>query len=102
MSTATTASFLGTLIGLCMLALLAPYLADYALEFQTHEYLWLAVFGILISGRLTASEDPLKGWLAGVLGLSVAMVGMEKLYMTERFTFGIVELQGALTLSRLW
>lgn len=98
MSTATTASFLGTVIGLLMLAVLAPYLADYALEFQTHEYLWLAVFGILISGRLTASKDPLKGWLAGILGLSVAMVGMEKLYMTERFTFGIVELQGGINL----
>ena len=69
MGTATTGSFLGTLIGMVFLATVAPKLADYALAFQTHEFLWLAVFGILISGQLTAMDDPLKGWIAGFLGL---------------------------------
>lgn len=98
MGTATTGSFLGTLIGMLFLATVAPILADYALAFQTHEYLWLAVFGILISGQLTAMEDPIKGWIAGFLGLSVAMIGQEGLYMTDRFTFGYTGLQGGIGL----
>ena len=98
MGIATTGSFLGTLIGLFFLATIAPVLADYALQFQTHEFFWLAIFGILISGQLTAAEDPLKGWIAGFLGLAVAMIGQEGLYMTDRFTFGYTEMQGGINL----
>lgn len=98
MGIATTGSFLGTVIGMFFLATIAPILADYALQFQTHEYLWLALFGVLIAGQLTAIDDPLKGWIAGFLGLSVAMVGQEGLYMTDRFTFGYTEMQGGIGL----
>jgi len=98
MGTATTGSFLGTIIGMVFLATIAPKLADYALEFQTHEFLWLAIFGVLIAGQLTAMEDPIKGWIAGFLGLAVAMIGQEGLYMTDRFTFGFTEMQGGIGL----
>lgn len=98
MGVATTGSFLGTLIGMFFLATIAPILAEYALQFQTHEFFWLALFGILISGQLTAMEDPLKGWIAGFLGLGVAMIGQEGLYMTNRFTFGFTEMQGGINL----
>jgi len=98
MGVATTGSFLGTVIGMFFLATIAPILADYALKFQTHEYFWLAIFGILIAGQLTALEDPIKGWIAGFLGLSVAMIGQEGLYMTDRFTFGYTEMQGGINL----
>jgi len=98
MGIATTGSFLGTLIGMFFLATVAPILAEYALSFQTHEFFWLAIFGVLISGQLTAAEDPLKGWIAGFLGLAVAMIGQEGLYMTDRFTFGYTEMQGGINL----
>ncbi|MCB2100264.1 MAG: tripartite tricarboxylate transporter permease [Rhodobacterales bacterium] len=98
MGVATTGSFLGTVIGMFFLATIAPILADYALKFQTHEFFWLAIFGILISGQLTALEDPLKGWIAGFLGLAVAMVGQEGLYMTDRFTYGFTEMQSGVNL----
>ncbi len=98
MGTATTGSFLGTVIGIFFLATIAPLLAEYALQFQTHEFLWLALFGILVSGQLTAPDDPLKGWIAGFLGLGVAMIGQEKLYMTDRFTFGFTEMQSGINL----
>lgn len=98
MGVATTGSFLGTVIGMFFLATIAPILADYALQFQTHEFFWLAIFGVLIAGQLTALDDPLKGWIAGFLGLSVAMVGQEGLYMTDRFTYGFTEMQGGIGL----
>ena len=98
MGIATTGSFLGTCIGMFFLATIAPFLAEYALKFQTHEFFWLAIFGILISGQLTAVDDPLKGWIAGFIGLSVAMIGQEGLYMTNRFTFGYTEMQSGVNL----
>jgi putative tricarboxylic transport membrane protein len=85
-------------IGMFFLATIAPVLADYALKFQTHEYFWLAIFGILIAGQLTAMDDPIKGWIAGFLGLAVAMIGQEGLYMTDRFTFGYTEMMGGVNL----
>jgi putative tricarboxylic transport membrane protein len=98
MGVATTGSFLGTIIGMFFLATIAPILADYALQFQTHEFFWLSIFGVLIAGQLTALDDPLKGWIAGFLGLSVAMIGQEGLYMTDRFTFGFTEMQSGVNL----
>jgi putative tricarboxylic transport membrane protein len=92
MGIATTGSFLGSVIGMVFLALFAPVLAEYALDFGAFEFFWLAVFGIVISGNLTAFDDPLKGWIAGFLGLSLAMVGQEGIHAYGRFTFGSTEL----------
>lgn len=94
MGIATTASALGTLIGILGVILLAPTLAEFALSFQSYEYFWLAVFGIVIAGLMTAASDPLKGWIAGVIGLLSAMVGQESVHAYERFSFGSTELAG--------
>jgi putative tricarboxylic transport membrane protein len=84
---------LGTWIGMLFLALLTPVLGELALEFGSYEFFWLAVFGVVISGNLTGG-DPLKGWLAGFLGLLLAMVGQESIHAYPRFTFGIPDLAG--------
>lgn len=98
MGLATTSSALGTLVGIVALAMIAPLLAEAALKFGTYEFFWLALFGVIISGQLTAIDDPLKGYIAGILGLMVAMVGMETLHAHQRFTFGITALGGGIDL----
>lgn len=98
MGLATTSSALGTLVGIFFLALIAPFLAEFALNFGSYEYFWLALFGVVISGQLTAFDDPLKGYIAGALGLLVAMVGMEGLHAYQRFTFGAHALGGGVDL----
>lgn len=98
MGLATTSSALGTVVGIIFLAILAPLLGEAALNFGTYEFFWLALFGVLISGQLTALDDPLKGYIAGILGLLVAMVGMETLHAHVRFTFGITALSGGVDL----
>ncbi len=98
MGLATTSSALGTLVGIFFLALIAPILAEFALNFGSYEYFWLALFGVVISGQLTAFDDPLKGYIAGVLGLLVAMIGMEGLHAYQRFTFGMPSLGGGVDL----
>jgi putative tricarboxylic transport membrane protein len=95
---ATTGSFLGSIIGMLLLATVTPLLGNFALRFHSFEFFWLAVFGVVISGNLTAPKDPLKGWIAGFLGLLVAMVGMESIHAVVRFSFGSVELSGGVGL----
>jgi putative tricarboxylic transport membrane protein len=98
MGIATAGSVAGSLIGMVFLALLAPMLAEFALRFGAYEFFWLAIFGIVISGQITALDDPIKGWIAGFLGLLAAMVGQEGIHAHQRFTFGIPDLGGGLGL----
>jgi putative tricarboxylic transport membrane protein len=98
MGIATTGSFLGTLIGIFFLATIAPILAEFALEFGAFEFFWLAVFGIVISGHLTALDDPIKGWIAGFLGLLIAMIGQEGIHAYPRFAYGSTDLAGGIGL----
>ncbi len=95
---ATTASFLGSMIGLFFLSFFTPWLGAIALEFRSFEFFWLTLFGIVICGNLTAPKDPLKGWISGVLGLFIAMIGMDVIQAYPRFTFGSIELSGGLSL----
>ncbi len=89
---ATTASFLGSMAGLVALSFLTPVLGGFALEFKSYEVFWLAVFGVAICGNLTAAGDPVKGWVAGLLGIMLSFVGMETIQGFRRFTFGVSEL----------
>lgn len=95
---ATIGSFFGTMVGVVLLLFTAPILADYALNFGSYEFFWLALFGVVISGRLTSLDDPLKGWIAGFLGLIFAMVGQEQVFAYARFSFGIHDLTGGISL----
>jgi putative tricarboxylic transport membrane protein len=95
---ATMGSALGTIVGIVLLILLAPPLAEAALGFGSFEYFWLALFGIVISGQLTQAGSPVKGYLAGVIGLSVAMIGSDGIHSHIRFNFGFPEMNGGIGL----
>ncbi|PRY26413.1 putative tricarboxylic transport membrane protein [Aliiruegeria haliotis] len=98
MALATAGSALGTLVGILMLVILAPPLAEIALDFGSFEFFWLAVFGIVISGQLTGGVTPLKGYIAGLLGLMVAMIGSEGIHAHVRFNLGFHQMNGGIAL----
>ncbi|MDF0603225.1 tripartite tricarboxylate transporter permease [Psychromarinibacter sp. C21-152] len=98
MGLATAGSVIGTLVAILMLVMIAPPLAEAAMNFGSFEFFWLAVFGIVISGQLTADTTPLKGYIAGILGLMAAMVGSEGLHAHVRFSFGIDDLNAGIAL----
>jgi putative tricarboxylic transport membrane protein len=93
MGIATTGSVVGTLFGLLCLATFTPLLGEVALSFGAFEFFWLALLGVVMSGNVVAA-DPLKGWVAGLLGLFVACIGQEGMYAYERFSFGNTDLAG--------
>jgi putative tricarboxylic transport membrane protein len=98
MALATAGSAMGTMVGIVLLVLLAPPLGEAALKFGSFEFFWLAVFGIVISGQLTGGASPIKGYIAGILGLMVAMVGSDGIHAHVRFSFGLSELNGGIGL----
>lgn len=97
MGISTSGSWLGTLFGTMCVALFTPLLAEAALSFQSYEFFWIAVFGIVIAGTL-AGGDALKGYIAGFLGLWVATIGQEPHYNYSRFVFGWSDLSGGIGL----
>lgn len=92
----TTASFLGTIIGMLCLVAFAPLIADLALQFTSYEFFLLAFFGIVISGTLTSTDLVYKGWIAGLLGLALSTIGRDQLQFYPRYTFDIPALDGGI------
>ena len=84
----TTASFIGTLLGMVALAVLSPLIVELALGFTSYEYFLLALFGILISGTLQSPDLVVKGWIAGFIGMALSVVGRDSLMYYPRYTFG--------------
>jgi putative tricarboxylic transport membrane protein len=97
MGISTSGSWLGTLFGILCLALLTPVLSELALSFQSFEFFWISVFGVVVAGTL-AGGDPLKGYIAGFLGLFIASIGQEPYYNYQRFVFGFTDLAGGIGL----
>jgi putative tricarboxylic transport membrane protein len=97
MGISTAGSWVGTLFGTLILALFAPSFGEFALQFGSYEMFWVAMFGIIIAGSLSGG-DPLKGYIAGFLGLFVATIGQETNHAYARFAFGNGDLAGGLGL----
>lgn len=88
-------SALGGIVGTIALVLIAPLLAEVALNFSTYEYFWLAILGLMCS-TLVARSSPVKAIAAMLLGLLVSCIGIENPAGTPRFTFGSTDLLGGI------
>jgi putative tricarboxylic transport membrane protein len=93
---ATVTSFFGTVIGVLAMLLVIPLLVSLAEQFTSVEYFLLALFGVLICGSLSSADTPVKGWIAGLLGLLMAAVGDSPLQGYPRYTFGSSHLAGGI------
>ncbi|WP_416369448.1 tripartite tricarboxylate transporter permease [Tritonibacter mobilis] len=84
----TTASFIGTLVGTVALLIFVWLLLLISKNIASPEKALLALFGILLSGTLMSEDLAIKGWIAGLVGLALAMVGMDPILSEARYTFG--------------
>ena len=80
------ASFIGGIMGAFATLLLLPFIAVIALKLGDWEIFLVAILGITLAGAL-AGKNPLKGWIAALIGLVVAMVGMEDIWAYPRFGY---------------
>jgi putative tricarboxylic transport membrane protein len=92
----TVMSFIGGFVGIFVLAVAAPFVADFALRFQPRDYMLLALLGILLVGSLSQGSL-VKGIFAGALGLVIGAVGRDPLTFAERLTFDLKLLQSGIS-----
>jgi putative tricarboxylic transport membrane protein len=90
-------SALGTLFGATCYLLLALPMIKIALLFGPAEFFWLGVFALTIIGSL-AGDSILKGLAGGGIGLLISAVGISHANEVARFTFGVPDLRGGVSL----
>ncbi len=92
---AAIASFIAGTFSQLGLILLAPPLADIALDFGPPEYFSLMLLGLTIIVGLSG-KSLLKGLIAGIFGLMIAMVGQDPMTGLARYSYGNVDLLGGI------
>jgi putative tricarboxylic transport membrane protein len=80
-------SFIGGILSIVGLILLAPSLAGFALMFGPAEYFSLMVAALLFTSVLLGS-DIIKGQISILLGLLIAVIGTDLQTGVSRLTFG--------------
>lgn len=88
---AAIGSFVGATISIIGLTLIAPIVADFALDFGPPEYAALALLGVLLVATIGSSHI-LKALIAAALGLLLATVGRDSFSGAGRFTFDSLQL----------
>jgi len=90
-------SAIGGLFGTLVMILMAPTLAEIALNFSSFEYFWLVLLG-LAGAVFIGSASVLKASVSLILGLLIACIGLENPGGHPRFTFGVNELLSGVNL----
>lgn len=91
LSIAAIGSFAAGTFSVVMLMLLAPPIADAALNFGPPEYFALMILGLTAISGLTG-KSKLKGYAVAFIGLALAVVGLDVMTSMPRFTFGLLDL----------
>ncbi len=91
------ASFGGGMIGMVVMAVLAPVLAQLALNFGPTEYFAVILLG-LVAASAVSNGSPVKGVAMVVAGLMLGTIGVDITTGAERFTMGIPELRDGVSL----
>src|SRR5690606_34915693 len=70
-------SVIGGVVGAVVLMVAAPLLAEFALQFTSYEYFWVAVLGLTASVIISAGSQ-VKGAISLLIGLLLATVGIDR------------------------
>ena len=92
LATAAIGSFIAGTAAVLGLMLLSPLLVKLAVFFGAPEYFLLMLLALMMASTLTTGSR-LKAWLATMLGLAVAIIGLDPQTGTPRQTFGVLQLQ---------
>ncbi|AUS77338.1 tripartite tricarboxylate transporter TctA [Actinoalloteichus sp. AHMU CJ021] len=91
LATSAIGAFTGGMIATTLVVFFAPHLAELASLFGPAEYFALAVFAFVATATVVA-ESVIKGLAALVIGLALAMVGIDGPSGASRFTLGMPQL----------
>ena len=91
LGTAVIGSFVASLIGTLVVALFAPVMVEFALNFGPGEYFALTVFSF-VAVAAVVSGSVLRGVTSLLIGLAIGLVGIDAQSGTARFDFGAASL----------
>ena len=89
---AAYASFVGGTIAAILLVMLAPYLAELSLGFQSADYFVLMLLGLCLVAAFATNGEYLKALLMTCFGLALSTIGTDLTSGVQRFTFGQMDL----------
>ncbi|WP_338448247.1 tripartite tricarboxylate transporter permease [Niallia oryzisoli] len=84
-------SFIGGIVAVLALTFIGPSLANFALKFGPPEFFAIMMLALLMLVALMG-KSLVRGLIGAVVGLLIAMVGMDPMSGAIRFTFGQPEL----------
>lgn len=89
------ASFIGGTIATIIMVFVAIPVSRFALKFGPAEYFMLFLFALSATASMSEGSK-VKGFISMILGLMIATVGTDPQSGVNRFTFGLLELQGGI------
>jgi len=87
----TIASAAGGFLSVIVLMFGAPFVASFALEFSAQEYVGITMIGLSVIAIISPGST-VKGLMGGVLGLIIAVVGLDPITSYPRFIMNRAEL----------
>jgi TctA family transporter len=91
LSASFVASLLGGFFGALVLFASLPILRPLVLSFSSPEFFILTLWGVSMVGILSGNA-PIKGLLAGILGVMISTIGLDTKSGVERFAFDVAYL----------
>ncbi|MGB2948035.1 MAG: tripartite tricarboxylate transporter permease [Rhodococcus sp. (in: high G+C Gram-positive bacteria)] len=88
LATSAIGAFIGGIVATTLVVFFAPALADLATNFGPAEYFALAVFAFVATSAVV-SDSALKGLTALLIGLTLAVIGIDGPSGASRFTFEV-------------
>lgn len=92
LSISAFSSFIGGLIGIIIAVLSGNFIARFAIKFGPPEYFAVMLLAIGATSLL-AGKNKIKGVIMTVLGLILAMIGLDYVSGQNRLTYGIIHLE---------
>jgi putative tricarboxylic transport membrane protein len=100
LATAAIGSFVAGLIATIGLAFLAPWLVNLAIQFGPWDYFALMILAF-VTVSATFGDSPLRGLTSLFIGITLGLVGIDKLTGQARLTFGVPELLNGIEVTTL-
>lgn len=92
---ATSSSFIGGILGVLILMFFSPILVNYVVKFGPPEFVWVNILALVIIA-VSFKGAVWKGLLAGFIGLSLSLFGIDEVIGVPRYTFGTLYLQSGI------
>ncbi|NME36371.1 MULTISPECIES: tripartite tricarboxylate transporter permease [Fusobacterium] len=89
------ASFIGGGLSIIFMIVSAKAVAQFALKFGPAEYFMLMIFALAATASMSRG-NMIKGFISMIIGLMISTIGLDAQSGVQRFTFGIMELQGGI------